>query len=78
MLTSARCGAKTRAGAPCRSPAVSGKMRCRMHGGAKGSGAPKSNRNAIKHGFFTREAIDERRDLRKLLSACRETLDEFK
>ena len=48
-----------------------------MHGGAKGSGAPKSNRNAFKHGFFTRKAIDERRDLRKLLSECQETLGEF-
>ncbi len=29
----ARCGAKTRAGAPCKAPAVPGKKRCRMHGG---------------------------------------------
>ena len=28
-----RCGARTRAGCPCRSPAVRGKQRCRMHGG---------------------------------------------
>jgi hypothetical protein len=28
-----RCGARTRAGCPCRSPAISGKQRCRMHGG---------------------------------------------
>lgn len=31
---------KTRMGTCCRSPAVSSKKRCRMHGGAKGSGAP--------------------------------------
>ena len=28
-----RCGARTRAGCPCRAPAISGKLRCRMHGG---------------------------------------------
>ena len=38
MLVSPRCGAKTRSGNACRSPAVRGKKRCRMHGGALGSG----------------------------------------
>ncbi|MFN3262978.1 MAG: HGGxSTG domain-containing protein [Pikeienuella sp.] len=28
-----RCGARTRTGLPCRAPVVSGKSRCRMHGG---------------------------------------------
>ena len=28
-----RCGARTRAGCACRSPAIRGKLRCRMHGG---------------------------------------------
>ena len=37
MLASPRCGAKTRSGGACRSPAVSGRKRCRMHGGARGS-----------------------------------------
>jgi hypothetical protein len=36
MLASLRCGAKTRSGGACRSPAVAGKKRCRMHGGAPG------------------------------------------
>ena len=57
-----RCGARTRSGSPCRSPAVNGKVRCRMHGGAKGSGAPRGERNGnFRHGLFTREAIEERR-----------------
>jgi hypothetical protein len=30
---SPRCGARTRAGCPCRAPAIHGKLRCRMHGG---------------------------------------------
>ena len=38
MLASPRCGAQTRSGGSCRSPAVSGKKRCRIHGaeGAEG------------------------------------------
>jgi hypothetical protein len=48
-------------------PAVIGKKRCRMHGGALGSGAPRGNRNALKRGFFTRDAIEERRKLREFL-----------
>ena len=67
MLASPRCGAKTRIGGACRAPAVHGKTRCRMHGGAKGSGAPRANRNARKHGLFTRGAIAERRQIRALL-----------
>jgi hypothetical protein len=31
--TAARCGARTRAGTPCRAPALRAKLRCRMHGG---------------------------------------------
>jgi uncharacterized protein YjcR len=42
-------------------------MRCRMHGGAPGSGAPQGNQNALKHGRFTRKAFEQRRHLRELL-----------
>ena len=48
-------------------------MRCRMHGGAKGSGAPKGNHNALKHGTYTKEALQRRAALRHL---C-ETLESF-
>jgi hypothetical protein len=52
-----RCGAKTRTGHPCRQAAVGERSRCRMHGGAKGSGGPEGNRNEnFKHGVYTREA----------------------
>jgi len=71
MLSSPRCGAKTRSGKPCMSPAVSGKRRCRMHGGAPGSGAPRGNKNALKHGLHTRKAIEERRQLRALMRQSR-------
>jgi uncharacterized protein YjcR len=38
-----------------------------MHGGAPGSGAPKGNQNARKHGLFTKLAIEERRQARALV-----------
>jgi len=65
MLASPRCGARTRSGQPCRAPAVNGKKRCRMHGGAPGSGAPRGNQNALKHGRYTRKAIARRRKQRR-------------
>ena len=78
MLASRRCGAKTRSGGACRSPAVHGKKRCRMHGGALGSGAPRPNQNARKHGLFTRDAIAERRQIQALLVEARKLLEEMK
>ena len=78
MLASRRCDAKTRSGGACRSPAVHGRKRCRMHGGAPGSGAPKANRNARKHGRFSRDAIAERRQIQALLGDARRLLEEMK
>jgi uncharacterized protein YjcR len=59
------------------SPAVKGKNRCRMHGGAPGSGAPKGNKNALKHGNYTEEAITERRRVRELIKLSRELLNKI-
>lgn len=55
------CQAKTRAGTPCkRSPAL-GKRRCRMHGGAPGSGGPLGQRNGrYTHGRYARTAEERR------------------
>lgn len=78
MLASPRCGAKTRICAACRSPAVYGNKRCRMHGGAQGSGAPRANRNARKHGLFARDVIDERRQIQAVLGEARKMLGEMK
>jgi hypothetical protein len=66
MLASPRCGAKIRSGGSCRSPAVRGKRRCRMHGGAPGSGAPRGNQNA------------ERKQIRALLGEARKLLQTMK
>ncbi|WP_246229975.1 HGGxSTG domain-containing protein [Bradyrhizobium cytisi] len=77
MQASLRCGAQTRNGETCRAPALRGKARCRMHGGAWGSGAPFGNSNAIKHGFFTGEAIEERKLVRAVLTEAEDLLREL-
>ena len=60
-----RCGAKTRAGCPCRSPAMAN-GRCRMHGGA--STGPRTEAGLARlraarttHGFYGAESQAARR-----------------
>ena len=65
MLESRECGAKTRKGARCQSPAMPN-GRCRMHGG-KSTGAPKCNKNAWKHGRYSKVAKAERSLIKQLL-----------
>ena len=77
MNRAPQCGARTRSGKPCRSPAVRGKRRCRMHGGAAGSGAPLGNKNAFRHGHYSAEAIARRRELSELIRLARDTLAEL-
>ena len=67
MNRSPRCGARTRRGSPCRSPAVKGRIRCQMHGGTTGSGARSGNTNALRHGRYGRELIEFRRVIGELL-----------
>lgn len=57
-----KCLAKTRRKTLCQTPPVIGKKRCRMHGGAKGSGAPLDNKNAFKHGRYSAESIQRRKE----------------
>ena len=40
-----------------------------MHGGAKGSGAPRGNCNAVKHGGFTKESLAAASDIARPNSA---------
>jgi hypothetical protein len=68
-----QCGARTRSGAPCKSAPVSGRRRCRMHGGADGSGAPRGSKNGnYKHGRYTAEVAATRRWLREATHILRE------
>jgi glucans biosynthesis protein len=48
-----------------------------MHGGAPGSGAPRGNKNAVKHGLHTREAIAQRRQLAELMRQSRKLLSKI-
>jgi len=69
-----RCSARSRrSGQRCRAPAVLGKAVCRMHGAR--AGAPTGERNGMyKHGQRTKEAIEERRAISKLIRAARATI----
>ena len=63
-----RCGAKIRTGGTCRRAATRGKSRCRLHGGAPGSGAPSGERNGrYKDGTHTKACIAERRWAKRLV-----------
>ena len=65
MHSAPRCAARTRRATPCQAPAVKGRRRCRMHGGATGSGAPCGERHGLyKDGFWTKEAQAARRTAR--------------
>jgi hypothetical protein len=74
---SPRCGARLRQGGACPLPPTPGKRRCFQHGGARGSGAAKGNRNAHKHGLYTREAIAEQRAFNAFIRDCLATMREF-
>lgn len=52
------CGAKTRAGGTCQRQPLSGKKRCRLHGGLS-PGAPKGNRNAATPGSLHSKYLTE-------------------
>jgi len=46
-------------------------------GGAPGSGAPKQNRNAFKHGLFTKGVIEERKQAQALIGRSRKLLQDI-
>lgn len=68
-----RCRAKSkRSGERCKCAAVRGKNVCRMHGAY--AGAPRGPSHGMyKHGRFTCEAIDARRQIAKLIADARRT-----
>jgi hypothetical protein len=69
-----RCGARTRSGRPCRSPAVhDGRPRCRMHGCAPGAGGPEGKRNGnYRHGLYTKQMQTRLRAMRHLRREVRD------
>lgn len=63
-----RCGARTRRGTACLSPAMPN-GRCRMHGGKScgpqtPEGLERSRRARLKHGLYSRQFIEARRAAR--------------
>jgi len=67
------CGARTRQGGACRQPAMRN-GRCRLHGGKSKSG---KEHGRYKHGYFTREAMTDRRECAALLRKVRTFLKDF-
>lgn len=71
------CLAKNRQGKPCKRVKAKGKKRCYMHGGAAGSGAPKGNKNAFKHGRYSAENLARRAMATKLFRQFKDLQDEY-
>jgi hypothetical protein len=69
MHLSRRCGARTRSGSLCRSPAMPN-GRCRLQG-RMSPGAPVGNKNSFKHGRYAAETIANRREIATLLRTMR-------
>lgn len=73
------CGAKTRAGHPCRGqPMRNG--RCRMHGGASTGprtpeGLARLRAANIKHGLYSREMIELRRLIAQMKRETQQMLE---
>lgn len=51
------CGAKTRSGSPCRKSPVSGRNRCRLHGGKSLTGIQHPNAKSLR---YSRSMVDRR------------------
>ena len=48
-----------------------------MHGGVKGPGARIGNENAVKHGMYTKAALEEQKALRSMIRQMNESLREI-
>lgn len=71
MHKAPRCGARTRRGSPCQQAGMAN-GRCRMHGGKStgprtAEGIERLRRLRWKHGLRSRDAIERRRSLSRLL-----------
>jgi len=78
-----RCGAKTRAGVPCKQPACARNGRCHWHGG-KSTGPRTTEGKArvgqahYKHGRYTRAAMAQRKAFAQLFREVRALLGKRK
>jgi len=67
-----RCGAKTRSGGKCGHYSMPN-GRCRYHGG-KSTGAKNPR---VKHGYYTKAAIEERRWINELIKEANQVASEM-
>jgi hypothetical protein len=77
-----RCGANTRRGTACQSPAMAN-GRCRMHGGAStgprtAEGLARSRLARWKHGLYSAGALAAHKRARELLTQSRELLKQMR
>jgi hypothetical protein len=75
-----RCGARTRSGASCKSPAMQN-GRCRMHGGTStgprtSEGLERMRRANTRHGIYSEESRRQMRAIRKLVREAEQTAKE--
>lgn len=61
------CGAKTRTGNACKNNPVTGKNRCRMHGGGSPSGKDHWN---YQHGYWSKEEKQLRAQSMRIMKMC--------
>jgi hypothetical protein len=66
MNRAPRCGARNRAGHPCKAPALRGKRRCRLHGGWSPGAPPGPDHHHYKSGRYSRETKELGRYFRSL------------
>lgn len=78
-----QCGAKTRSNEqrPCRQAAMAN-GRCRFHGGMSTGprtekGKERARAAVLKHGFYSTEAIQERKEFQKMFHEIRRRLDDM-
>jgi uncharacterized protein YjcR len=73
MRRAPRCHAKSkRSGLQCRAPAVRGTKRAACT--EPPAGAPKGNRNALKHGEFTAESLGFKKEIAVLARMARKIM----
>ena len=73
-----KCRARSKStGVRCGNIAMRGKRVCHLHGG-KSPGAPRGNKNALKHGHYSSAGIIERKSVRSITKQILATISEIK
>jgi glucans biosynthesis protein len=71
-----RCSAIAKStGKRCRNPTMKNHDLCCVHAGLYRPGAPTGNKNSLKHGLYTADAIAERKKLDHVVKEMHDLLD---